>query len=102
MGNLRLRLGKTEAALAAYEASMNILQRLAELDPQNSEFQRDLWVSRFNLGNVHEQLKITDVALGHFQEARRLLLLQQDAKTLTSDDAVYINTLNEKIDTLTK
>lgn len=45
--------GDLTGALAAYQASLAIHQRLATADPRNTEWQRDLSVSHERIGDVH-------------------------------------------------
>ena len=52
LGDLRLVLGDTEAALGAYEKVRTQLEHLAAADPGNAEWQRDLSVSHNKIGNV--------------------------------------------------
>ena len=44
--------GDLPAALESYRASMDIAERLAEADPGNAGWQRDLSVSHDNIGDV--------------------------------------------------
>ena len=51
LGDIELRLGNTDAALAHYDNALTGALKLVELDPNNSEFQRDLSVSYDKLGD---------------------------------------------------
>src|SRR5262249_22322956 len=56
VGDMRLKLGDTKAALDSYQQSVDVRRRLAEADPKNPQAQRDLLVSCFNLGNLYQTL----------------------------------------------
>ena len=61
--------GKLADALAAYQASLAIAERLAKADADNTEWQRDLSVSHDKIGDVlGAQGKLAD-ALAAFQAA---------------------------------
>ena len=51
-GDAAVAYGDLDAALAAYQASLVIRQRLAAADPSNAAWQRDLSVSHNKLGDV--------------------------------------------------
>ena len=80
LGNIQLRLGNTDAALAHYQSGLAIDQTLAEQDPGNTQFQRDLLVSFNKLGDIQLRLGDTDAALEYFQLAFAI------AKTLAKQD----------------
>ena len=52
VGDLRLALGDSSAAIRSYQAGMAIAQKLAASDPSNSEWQRDLSVSHNRIGDT--------------------------------------------------
>ena len=52
IGNVRVAQGDGPAALAAFEASLAIRERLAARDPANTQWQRDLSVSHGKIGDV--------------------------------------------------
>ena len=51
-GDVLVGQGNLEKAMASYQASMAIRKRLAEADPDNAGWQRDLAVSHIKIGNV--------------------------------------------------
>ena len=52
IGDFRVSRGETTAPLESYRASMAIAQRLAEADPGNAGWQRDLSVAQEKIGDV--------------------------------------------------
>jgi len=51
---MHLKSGDNAAALKAYQDGLAIAKRLAELDPNHTEWQRDLSVSYERIGNASE------------------------------------------------
>ena len=52
IGNVLVEQGDLAGALAAYQASLAIAERLAQADPGNARWQRDLSVSHNKVGDV--------------------------------------------------
>ena len=52
LGNLSIEEGDLPAARSRYEKLLALAQELADVDPQNSEAQRDLFVAHGKLGHV--------------------------------------------------
>jgi hypothetical protein len=52
MGNVQMAQGDLAAALKSYEARRNIISRLAEADPGNATWQRDLIVANEKMSEV--------------------------------------------------
>ena len=52
LGDVLVAQGQLEQALESYQAGLKIAERLAELDPSNTEWQRDLSVSHNRIGDV--------------------------------------------------
>ena len=69
IGHLQRRLGKTDAALKAFQDSLAIRQTLTKLDPSNTEFQRDLSVSYEIIGDLQLRLGNTDNASKAYQDS---------------------------------
>ncbi len=67
LGDIYLRLGQTQSALTAYQASLVMREKLAEQDPGNTGFQRDLSVSHDKLGDIYLRLGQTQSALTAYQ-----------------------------------
>ena len=65
--------------------------------PSNSQFQRDLVVSYWKLGEVHTTVKDTNLAITHYQKALEKLLWMQEKSILAKDDEQYILQLREKL-----
>jgi predicted negative regulator of RcsB-dependent stress response len=51
-GDVLMVRGDVLAALAAYQASLQIRESLAKCDPANTQWQRDLFVSKVKIGDV--------------------------------------------------
>ena len=56
-----------DGALAAYQASLDIRERLARADPTNAGWQRDLSVSNNRIGDVLQARGDLDGALAAYQ-----------------------------------
>jgi predicted negative regulator of RcsB-dependent stress response len=52
IGDVESAQGDLVAARAAYASGLSIMQRLAQSDPGNAQWQRDLSVSHNNIGDV--------------------------------------------------
>jgi hypothetical protein len=68
--------------LRAYQAGMAIGTRLAERDPGNTEWQRDLFVSRYRLGLTHLDLGQAAAARAYGEAA---LVLAQERRARFPD-----------------
>ena len=51
-GDAHIKMGNTAQGMSDYQASLSIAQKLAEQDPNNAEWQRDLSVSHDRVGDV--------------------------------------------------
>ncbi|HFQ5394117.1 TPA: hypothetical protein ACGUP1_002894, partial [Vibrio vulnificus] len=69
-------------ALEQYQLGLKITERLAALDPSHNQWQRDLLVYHFKIGNVYQVLDDSELALASFNAAlavnKRLLALNPD------------------------
>ena len=65
--------GNAQDALKAYRDSSAIRERLAEIDPGNNGWQRDLAVSYVKLALVHQRLGEIAEALVEFRKARDIM-----------------------------
>jgi tetratricopeptide (TPR) repeat protein len=84
IGNVELRLGNVDAALAAYRKSLAIAEALGLHDPANTEWQRDLSVSHNRIGDVELLLGNGDAALAAYRKSlaiREALSLRDPANT---------------------
>jgi len=59
IGDIRQILGDTQAALTAYQQSLDIRKRQAAADPSNTRAQRDVYASYGKLGQIHEAFRST-------------------------------------------
>ena len=73
LGEGHLRLGNTTPALAHYQASVTINKKLTELDPGNSQFQKDLLWSYTNIARVHakegDYISAANLMMSHIEFA---------------------------------
>ncbi len=69
MGDVWLRLGKTDEALTAYQKSLVIRERLAAQDPNSAQAQRDVSISYNKLGNIYLAQGQTESALTAYQKS---------------------------------
>ena len=85
--------GDLAAALASYQASLAIAERLAQADPGNADWQRDLALSYGRVAIVKAQQGARNDALSALQQGREIVarLSQQspDNATLHSDLARF-------------
>lgn len=68
MGNVHKARGDLDAALAAYQETLAIFQRLTAQDPTHASWQRELAVAHSKVGGIHEARGELDAALTAFQE----------------------------------
>jgi tetratricopeptide (TPR) repeat protein len=59
MGGFYLKVGDLKSAKESYENSLKVREKLAKLDPDNAEWQRDLSVSYNKMGDFY--LKVGDL-----------------------------------------
>jgi len=67
IGDVRQAQGDLDGALASYQASHAIFERLAKADPGNAGWQRDLSVSHEKIGDVRQAQGDLDGALMSYQ-----------------------------------
>ena len=67
VGNVRRAQGDLGQAQASYQASLDIVERLAQADASNAGLQRDLSVSHERIGEVHERLGDTARAIAAYE-----------------------------------
>ena len=85
--------GNLDAARTAYQASLDIAQRLAAADPANTEWQRDLSVSRNKLGDVARAAGDLATARGHYRaslDIRERLAAADPANTEWQRDLEFV------------
>ncbi len=97
IGDVRREQGDLAGALAAYEQSLAIRQDLAEADPGNAGWQRDLIVSHWKLATVAgEEAKAAEAAAA-YREALAIASAMQSAGTLAPRDAWIPDELRRRI-----
>ena len=69
IGDVRVAQGDLPGALESYGAGLDIRERLAEADPGNAGWQRDLIVSYFKLARLHEAQKNSEEAITAYRRA---------------------------------
>ena len=67
VGNVRRAQGDLGQAQASYQASLDIVERLAQADASNAGLQRGLSVSHERIGDVHERLGDTARAIAAYE-----------------------------------
>lgn len=77
--------GDLKAALKSYSDGLAIIDRLANADPSNAEWQRDLSGSFAKLASVHRQSGDSAKALEAFQQGHEISRLTK----LSPDNAVW-------------
>ena len=78
IGDVRQAQGDLDGALASYQASHAIFERLAKADPGNAGWQRDLSVSHDNIGDLQQAQGDLAAALASYQTS--LVIAERLAK----------------------
>ncbi|MCS6849849.1 MAG: tetratricopeptide repeat protein [Gemmataceae bacterium] len=93
LGDVRLQLGQTKAALDSYEKSLAGFQRLADADPKNAQAQSDLGVCYDKLGDVQLQLGQTKAALDFYEKALAVdqRLAEADPKNAQAQTDLFVS-----------
>ena len=76
IGDLLVRQGYPDEALSAYRDGLAIAKGLAEKDPGNAEWQRDLSVSDDRIGDVLAATGEIDTALASYRDSLAIRSLQ--------------------------
>ena len=84
VGNVQVAQGNLPEALASYQASFAIRERLAKSDPSNAGWQSDLAVSYGKLGDVLAKTGKVEDALQNYRSALAIMehLMTADATNL--------------------
>ncbi|MEM1294014.1 MAG: tetratricopeptide repeat protein [Verrucomicrobiota bacterium] len=90
LGDVKLQLGQTEAALGHYDAALNVAEELVRLDPDNAEYRRDLWVSHWNFAKVYEKLNRKADAAEQFGKVIEQLNAMKEKGILAPVDEKWI------------
>ena len=97
IGDVRVAQGDLPGALAAYEAGHAIAKRLAEQDPGNAGWQRDLIVSRVKIARVAELKDAPREAQRHYQAALDVAIALRDGGRLAPRDIPMIGELERRL-----
>jgi len=93
IGDVQQAQGNLAAALTSYQTGFAIAERLAQADPGNAGWQRDLALSHGRVAMVQARMGARDDALGGFRRGRDIVahLVQQspDNATLPKDLAWF-------------
>jgi uncharacterized protein (DUF697 family) len=79
LGNVYQLQGRFDAALSCFQASLKIIEDMAEADPSNTWWQHDLAVAQSYLGDVYQRKGCLDAALASFQVALAILAQMSQA-----------------------
>ena len=64
--------GRLEGAQTAFEQTLRISRRLAEQDPSNADWQRDLALALLRNGRIVVAANMNDIALPLYEESLRI------------------------------
>ncbi|MGI9489863.1 MAG: tetratricopeptide repeat-containing protein, partial [Geminicoccaceae bacterium] len=99
IGEVRVAQGDLDGAGEAYRAGLAIIERLAAADPGNAEWQRDLIVSRWKLGDLAGRY-VSEDALHHWRAALKLAEELENSGRLLPTDSHFVETIQSRIDAL--
>jgi hypothetical protein len=89
--------GDLAEARRLFADGLGIAQRLAESDPANAGWQRNLWVSHWEVANVLEKQGNAE-AKEHWRKAHDILgALVEAGRHVSSQDLGFLKTLRAKI-----
>ena len=92
-----IQLGRTPQATELGQFALTVLQRLAESDPANGEWQRDLWVSYWRIAKLLEQQQSSD-AITYWRKAYDTMAAMEKAGLFVSpQDQQFLIRLRQKI-----
>ncbi|HQX50888.1 MAG TPA: hypothetical protein PLR25_13325 [Planctomycetaceae bacterium] len=98
LGELATAQGNLPEAQRLYGESLCIAQRLAESDPGNAEWQRDLWASYWRVANVMEPQQAPD-AMAYWRRAHETLARMVETGLFVSpQDRQFLDRLQQKIE----
>jgi tetratricopeptide (TPR) repeat protein len=98
VGDIKAAQGDLAEALGAYQASQAIREGLAEADPSNAGWQRDLYVSYWRLAVMVEKLGQPEAALGHWRQAYKVLQgIADRGLHMTAEDLAFLDELRFKL-----
>jgi len=73
VGDVYQSQGRLDAALASFQKSLAIIERLVQVDPSNSKWQHDLNAVHYRLGAVYQNQGRLDAALASFQKSLAII-----------------------------
>jgi tetratricopeptide (TPR) repeat protein len=73
MGALLVALKRPDEAIESFREDLVIARRLAAIDPGNPEWQHDLWLSYYKLGQMEADAKRLDAARANYSEALAII-----------------------------
>jgi tetratricopeptide (TPR) repeat protein len=98
LGDLATAQGNLPEALRLFGESLRIAQRLAESDPANAAWQRDLWVLYWRVANILEQQGSKE-ALSYWRQAHDTLTAMVENDLFVSpQDMQFLDGLRAKVD----
>jgi tetratricopeptide (TPR) repeat protein len=85
LGDVYQSQGRIEAALASYQKSLVIVERLVQAVPSNPNWQRELGIAHSRLGGVYQSQGRRDAALASFQKSLAIIeqLVQDDTSKIS-------------------
>ena len=89
--------GNLDAALKAYQDSLDIAEKLAAQDPSNSEWQRDLIVSNVKLAEVADQAGNAMEARQRYQAALNVAMDLHGSGRLAPRDGWMVSELEARL-----
>ena len=90
--------GQLEAAAQNYGEGLAIRKRLAESDRSNTRWQRDLWVSYWNLADLAEKEGNQETAHGYLVRAYEVLSgIKHSGLHLSPEDEQYLEILRHRV-----
>ena len=98
LGDVAIAQGDLEAAARAYRDGLAIRSKLADSDPRNSEWQRDLYVSYWLLADLAEQSNQSKEARGYWQKAFDVLSgIDKRGLHVSPEDRRFLEQLRQKL-----
>ena len=71
VGDVNFRTNEPQTARPPYERSLALSRQLAESDPDNADYRRELGIVLYRSGALEQRLNETTAAEGHFRECLR-------------------------------
>jgi hypothetical protein len=90
VGDVLVAQGNRAGALKAFEGSLEISKELSELDPDNAEWQRDLFVSYWRFASFSESAEQWSEASGYWEQVIFRLKEMQSRNILVPADEQYL------------